>query len=338
LNRKHRINYGASIGHIPLLYGTQFFSPSTGSIDQVRQRIFIDDVDIGASYPFSTTRRADLSVGFVRYGFDYEIDRFALNGIVTRERINVPKCSDLDDGVSAFCSPDAVYFFESSLAYVGDFSNFGFTSPVQGGRYRVQVSPFVGSETFVRVLGDYRRYFFTRPFTLAFRGMHLGNYGKVQEGSLFTEEYLGYANTLTHVRGYSFSSFEPNECTVDATQTRCIEVERLRGTRLALASVEVRLPLFGTESFGLVNFPYLPTELSLFADAGLAWNSGETPKLKFVRDVEDFQPFERVPVFSAGVSSRFNLFGYTVLEIFYAYPFQRPIKGGYIGFQIVPGW
>ena len=335
LNRKRRINYGASIGHIPLLYGFQSIDPATLTIDQIRQRIFIDNVDIGGSYPFSTTRRADLSVGFVRYGFDYEIDRFVLNGVYTRERISVPKCSDSSSG---FCSPDAVYFVQSTLAYVGDFSNFAFTSPVQGGRYRVQVSPFVGSETFVRLVADYRRYFFAKPVTFAFRGMHLGNYGEVDAGSLFTEEYLGYANTLTHIRGYSFSSFEPNECTPDESGTRCVEVERLRGTRLALASAEIRLPLLGSEAFGLLNFPYLPTEISLFADAGLAWSAGEKPRLKFVDEIVPNQPIERVPVISAGVSSRFNLFGYMVLEIFYAYPFQRPIKGGYVGFQLIPGW
>jgi hypothetical protein len=45
-----------------------------------------------------------------------------------------------------------------------------------------------------------------------------------------------------------------------------------------------------------------------------------------------------VPVFSAGISSRFNLFGYMVLEAYYAFPFQRPERGAHFGFQIAPGW
>jgi len=45
-----------------------------------------------------------------------------------------------------------------------------------------------------------------------------------------------------------------------------------------------------------------------------------------------------VPVFSAGVSARFNILGYLVLEAYYAYPFQRPGKGGHLGFNIAPGW
>ncbi len=335
LNRKHRLNYGASIGHIPILYGFQQagFDPSGQFIvEQVRQRIFIDNADLQGSYPFTTTRRFDLSVGFVRYGFDYEVDRFTTtNGVVyERERFNLPSCKDVDSG---FCTPSPVYFFQVGGAYVGDFSNFGFTSPVQGGRYRFQVSPFVGTQSFVRMLADYRRYFFIKPVSLAFRGLHLGNYGaSVDERSVFTEEYLGYANSLTFIRGYSFSSLEPGECTPNENGL-CAEVERLRGTRLALASAELRIPLLGTESFGLLNFPYLPTEVAFFADAGVAWNPNDPPELKFER-----RTAERVPVVSAGVSTRFNLFGYTVLEIFYAYPFQRPDKGAHFGFQIVPGW
>lgn len=47
---------------------------------------------------------------------------------------------------------------------------------------------------------------------------------------------------------------------------------------------------------------------------------------------------ERTPVFSVGASTRFNLFGALVLEVFYVHPFQRPEKGGHFGFQLVPGW
>src|SRR5690606_30519008 len=119
------------------------------------------------------------------------------------------------------------------------------------------------------------------------------------------------------------------------TDGSCPGQDRLQGTRLALASAEIRLPLFGTDAFGLVNFPYLPTELTLFSDAGLAWNQGDNPfeLLKFERDTA-----ERVPVVSVGTSARFNVLGYLVLEVYYAYPFQRPEKGAHFGFQLKPGW
>jgi hypothetical protein len=43
-------------------------------------------------------------------------------------------------------------------------------------------------------------------------------------------------------------------------------------------------------------------------------------------------------VTSAGVTARFNLFGYLIGELFYAVPLQRPDKDGVWGFQIAPGW
>ncbi len=335
LNRGHRLNYGGSAGHIPILFGSSFVGPTqidpvTGlpsqTINQLRQRIFIDQVDGLASYPFSTTRRLELSAGFTRYGFDYEVDRFYFSQAgVRRER------SSLND-----LEPDAVYFATAGIALISDYSFFAFTSPVRGGRSRFEVSPFVGSETYVQILADIRRYLYLKPFTLAVRGLHVGNYGAQvnNNNSLFTQEYLGYANGRGFVRGYSFTSFNDlGECTATA-DGRCAEQERLLGTRIATASVELRIPLLGTNSFGLLNFPYLPTELSFFADGGVAWTQDDLPILKF----ETKPTAERVPVFSTGASTRINLFGYTVLEVFYAKPWQRPGKGAHFGFQIVPGW
>ena len=38
-----------------------------------------------------------------------------------------------------------------------------------------------------------------------------------------------------------------------------------------------------------------------------------------------------------GASARFNVFGFMLLEAYYAYPFQRPDKGWHWGFQLAPG-
>ncbi|NNF03668.1 MAG: peptidase S9, partial [Rhodothermales bacterium] len=333
LNRENRLNWGGMAGHIPVLYSSSFIGtgrdPDTGQpvdiIEQLRQRIYIDQVRGVAAYPFSTTRRLELTGGFTRYGFDYEVDTYYFTPLgVRRER------TDLSQD-----EPDAVYFGTTGLALVTDYSFFGFTSPIRGGRSRIEVSPYIGSEQFIRLQADYRKYFFLEPFTVAFRGLHVGNYGaKTGENQLFTREYLGLANSLGFVRGYSLTSFDDlGECTNDG-QGRCAEYQRLLGTRIGVASLEFRVPLLGTDSFGLLNFPYLPTELTFFADGGVAWTAEEAPELKFVTE----RTGERVPVFSTGVSTRFNMFGYLVLEIFYAHPFQRPGKGSHFGFQLIPGW
>ncbi len=332
LYRKNRLNWGAVGGHVPVLFGSSYYGNDGQSILTLRQRIYIDQLEGMASYPFTTTRRLEATAGFTRYGFDYELDTFRFDpnsGFVTRNR------EQLDD-----IEPGAEYFGMVGLAYVRDYSNFGFTSPIRGGRSRIEVKPFMGSEKFVRVQVDYRKYIQFRPFTLAVRGLHIGNYGADDSrNSLFTREYLGYSNSMTFVRGYSFTSFNNiEECTPTASGT-CAEQDRLLGSRMASTSIELRVPLFGTDAYGLINFPYLPTEISFFVDGGVAWRGDSAPVFPKVSEWFKSSPSsERIPVFATGVSGRFNLFGYTVLEIFYAKPYQRPAKGAHFGFQIIPGW
>jgi hypothetical protein len=95
----------------------------------------------------------------------------------------------------------------------------------------------------------------------------------------------------------------------------------------------LRIPLFGPRPLALVPANFLPVELSPFIDAGVAWSRAEAPNLQFSRNSTG-----RVPVLSTGLSARMNLFGAMVLEIYYAYPFQRPTKGAHFGFQLQPGW
>ena len=47
---------------------------------------------------------------------------------------------------------------------------------------------------------------------------------------------------------------------------------------------------------------------------------------------------QRIPVVSAGVTIRINLFGYMLLETYFARPYQRPQKNWIWGLQIAPGW
>ena len=96
---------------------------------------------------------------------------------------------------------------------------------------------------------------------------------------------------------------------------------------------EFRIPLFGTDQFGLINFPILPTEISFFFDGGVAWTRNDTPELTFKTDSD-----KRIPVFSTGVAARINLFGYIIGQVYYAVPFQRPEVDGIWGFVIAPGW
>ena len=100
-----------------------------------------------------------------------------------------------------------------------------------------------------------------------------------------------------------------------------------------MANLELRVPLFGVQQYGLLNFPFLPTEIAPFIDAGVAWSAGDPPVWTLTQNSD-----ARIPVFSAGITARVNILGFMVLETYYAYPFQRPGKGAHFGFNLAPGW
>ncbi len=342
-NQGNRLNYGASIGHIPILYpyATYIPNPNTGyyNIAQLNQRIFIDQVAGMAAYPFTTTRRFETSLGLVRYAYDFDVDvydPFFGGRVRYRDADDLDPRDPSDDWMEPyFRMEEAFYFAQVSAAYVGDFSQMGFTSPILGGRYRFGVTPYIGTNSFVALTGDYRRYIYFRPFTFALRGLHIGNYGAPetsdsQIGQSLFHEYLGSPYYQGFVRGYSFSDIY-EECSRNAAN--CFDTSRLIGSRIALASAELRIPLLGYRELALINFPYLPTEVSFFADAGLAWTGSERPVLDFSPDATG-----RAPVTSAGVSTRINVLGAIVVEMYYAYPFQRPERGFDFGVQLIPGW
>lgn len=329
LNAERRLNWLASIGHIPYItgYAAQgLVADAQGrplvETDYILQHVYLDQASLAAQYPLSQTRRFEVNAGYLRESFSLEVQKYLSDpatGATTQSR-NV--------------QPGPSYnLFQTGAAYVGDNSFMGFTSPISGTRFRYEASPTFGTLSYVGMLADYRRYFFAKPFTLAVRGLHYGRYGKSSDDRLQVPIFLG---DPALVRGYSFESFDPQrECTQtpSATYTGCIETERLIGSRIAVANAEFRIPLFGTEQFGLFRTNILPVEIAPFVDAGVAWTNSQDPVFKFSR-----RSLERVPVVSAGLTTRVNLLGYIVVEIFYAKPFQRPNQNHVWGFQLSPGW
>ncbi|MFP4228909.1 MAG: eIF2A-related protein [Salinivenus sp.] len=338
-NRDNRMNYGVGVSHIPSRFGQVGLSRDGRQIIQFVQRIYQSQVSTQASYPLSQTNRFELSLGGTRYGFDTtvrEIDRFTGQVRETRE------------------TSDPLYLTQVGLAYVGDFSSSGLTSPLQGGRYRFQVTPQVGSRNFVSVLADWRRYFYREPLTFAVRGLHRGNYGaNAEDGltgggdlrgqfqNLIVRETIGDPYNQGFVRGYSFSSFFDQPACRTGTSSEC-GIEYLYGTRMALASAELRLPLLGPEVLSLSAFEYVPVDLVLFGDAGVAWTSENFDDFALRTSVPENQGtasglVTAKPVTSTGLSARVNLLGAVVFEMFYARTFQRD-KPWDFGVILRPGW
>jgi len=327
---KRRWNWLTGFSHVPYVQAYQTYNQDVINnvpvvrVDQIIQRTYVENASFITQYPLSQTRRVEFSAGYNRYAYGTEGFSY----------FYLPDGQFIGQDKSSFPTPPSIAFGEASVALVGDYSFTGFTSPVAGGRYRFEVSPAIGQLNFTSLLGDYRRYYFAQPVTFAFRGLYYGRFGSDADNpQKLSPLYLGQE---TLIRGYDANNFGPQECTPvnsAATQTGCAEIDRLLGSKIGVVNAEMRFPLFGVRQFGLINFPFLPTDIAPFFDAGVAWAKGDSPSFEFNRTTS-----KRVPVFSTGISARMNVLGYLVFEAYYAYPWQRPQKNGHFGFVLSPGW
>src|SRR6056297_1106070 len=331
LNRDNRLIWGGSVSHIPFRTSRAFFSEDTTTVNgdevvapalnRINRRVFSERISVLGFYPFSTTQRLESSAGFTHIWYDVELVTTFFNQFGT----------PFERETSGFDTPSPLNLYNTSLAYVQDSSVPALTGPVDGQRLRLEVTPTTGSLNYVSTLADYRRYFFFRPLTLAFRGLHSGRYGEDANDDRLSPNFVGLDSLI---RGYNFTSFEPNECTSSPeANSSCVELNRLSGSSMAISNLELRYPLLGPEEFALFRSRVIPTTFTTFFDGGVSWTPSDLPDLRW-----ETQTTERVPVFSAGASLRVNILGYLIAEIYYAVPFQRPEKGGYVGFHFSPGW
>lgn len=327
LNQTRRLNWGADLVHIPTVYSFVDYFQDFYDLDgqtvvadfyvQDREVQLVTDASLLAQYPFSTTRRIEAAGGMQRYSYKVEREIFVVVGsqIVERQKERLP---------GSF----AITFAKASTAFVGDSSVYGFISPINGTRYRYEVEALRGDLNFQTALADWRKYFFARPVTLAVRGLHYGRYGEANDDVRLSPLYLGRGSVM---RGYDPYSINAVECG-PSTNGACPVFDRLVGTRIAAASIELRAPLLGTREFGLINASFLPTEIFAFADGGAAWSQGQEVDWTFETNTD-----ARVPVFSVGAGLRI-LLAYIPIELYAAKPFQRPDEDIVYGFNIIPGW
>jgi hypothetical protein len=323
INRKNRWNWGVIGEQTPYVTGgySQFLTSVGGQTVIAEQTLRVTQISRGitgiAQYPLSRAQRLEFSAGARRISFDQELETLlfspATGQLLDEQSIDLPR-------------PEAINLGEASSALVYDSSIFGATSPILGQRYRLEFSQSAGDILYSGALLDYRRYFMpVRPFTLAFRGLHYGRYGRDSEDPRLSQLYIGYPGL---VRGYEVGSFEASECTGGAG-TACPVFDQLVGSRLALGTAEVRFPLLGIFSRRTFYGP-LPIEIAFFGDAGVAWANGVTPRL--------FNEGDRPWVRSVGAAVRFNLLGYLIGEIDYVRPLDRPGRGWMWQFNFLPGF
>jgi Tol biopolymer transport system component len=323
-NSAKRWNWGVAGGQVPYLSGgfaTGISELPNGDVIETDQLFVFRQTERSlqgvTAYPFSRAQRIELSAGVSNISFDQ---------IVATTSFSLINGQIIEDSSETQSLGPSLNLGTASAAYVFDTSVFGATSPVQGQRYRFEVSPTFGSLQFAGVLADYRRYFMPAPFyTIAVRAMHFGRYGSGAEDTRILPLDIGYPWL---VRGYDVGNISSNECRA-AAGTSCELIDRLIGSRMLVANLELRFPLL--RPFGVQQNMYgpLPVEVALFADGGTAWTGDARPSIL---------GGSRDGVASAGVGLRVNLFGFAVGEFDFSRAFQRPTKGWIFGFNLMPGW
>lgn len=305
-NTAHRWMWGISISQTPYVLSDSYsgyaqYDTTTVYFEQTELSAETDrDINGVVAYPFNQNLRVQLNASYNRRTFTNKVRTRAISLDTGEEVIN--KTVELPHA-------PAMNIGTVGAAVVFDNSYMGATAPLLGTRYHIEVSPVFGSVNWVNVLADYRRYFMpVRPFTIAFRAVHYGRYGKNADDDNVMPLYLGYPELI---RGYESSSFTPEEC----PNGKCSSYSDLFGSKIAVANLELRFPLFGALGLGDGFYGYYPIDAVLFADGGVAWYNNQKP---------DFLGGSRKPVGSVGAALRANFMGYFVAEVDYVHPLNRP--------------
>ncbi|MFV1986515.1 MAG: BamA/TamA family outer membrane protein [Gemmatimonadota bacterium] len=342
-DRSARWNLAAVAGQVPFV--TRQFQFFSGDIDGRRVDIFRElryfqinrQVTGIVSYPLNRTSRFDFLLGASQLDFAATTKDFGFDSttgeLLIDQSTDLPRCTE-EQVLFVNCAPSPIYLASGGAAFIYDSSIFGGTSPILGQRIRLSADPAFGSINFVSVTGDVRKYLRFAPFTLAGRGLHVGRYGSGGQDPRLGRLYLGVPSL---VRGYASGSLRISECTSPGGATgffTCPEFDELLGSRLAVANVELRLPLIG--GIGVIHAPGVPPiEVGAFYDMGKAWTT-DADLSCFISETCTFgdRPWKR----SAGMFSRLNLFGFMIVELDFVRPFDRPDRGWMWQFSLTPGF
>jgi len=330
------MNWGAVMQRIPYIIGGYYNYYFDGEGRVAGEPAWIEQEELirqinweaaaFASYPFNQVRRVELNAGARYIQFN--------DTVYTRAYSYYTDMLIMDDKTSLEVPKGlALGYVTGSLVY--DSGLFGATSPILGQSYILQVQPSFGSINYGAFMADFRKYIMpVRPFTLAFRALHYGRYGKGGEDSRLWPLYLGYWDL---VRGYESFTQEEYQNGGD------FNMDRLYGSKMLLANFEIRFPLLRVLGLGKGFYGAWPIEFYGFYDIGLAWWDKYNSNNYYLSTTDDPRPWfvsggSRKPISSVGAGLRTNVFGFLIIGVHYVYPFDRPQRGWHFQLSISPGF
>jgi hypothetical protein len=327
VNLSRRLNWTAGLGQEPYFFyegagiSENPQNPSEALYTERIRRLVLRNVSAYGAYPFSRFRRFEIGASVVNVEDDIRLytqpfDPFT--GTSTRS----PFIETISGPNITFVQPSAALVFDNSL--------YGPVGPMMGRRSRFEVSRTVGGWDFTALNFDYRRYDrLTGFFTFATKLNYFGRHGRDED------QFRFFAGRPEFLRGYTSGSFAKNECLNildENSVTGCNVLDELVGTRMLLATAELRIPLWSMMRFMPAGFPLL--EVAAFYDAALVWEGGIDVKLR--RDQGDDPLLVRTPLTSVGASVRANILNFLILRADYSFPLQRPGVKGYWTLSLGP--
>ncbi|HET9424742.1 MAG TPA: hypothetical protein VFO55_05160 [Gemmatimonadaceae bacterium] len=324
-NLSRRLQYSAGFSQSPYYFLTadSVYTPSTEASRELQEvTTYVARQFFGVTaYPLNRFTRVELGGGF------NNVDRS--RWYVTREIEGTRATSAFE--LDSIRRDPTLNYFDGQLALVSDNTISGYTSVLMGRRFRLQVSPVVGSFRWIQSLLDYRRYdpiIFNR-LTLASR-----IYADVSVGE-DEEAFPKYIARPDFVRGYDRNNSFNLNCPIVNSSSRCNAVQLL-GSRVAVGNVELRYPLLRKVDFAFVPVSLPPVDGLFFFDVGVAWSGRQN--LFWSRPFDYDVSTQRYPLRSYGAGLRVNLFNYAILRWDYAIPIDAPGRPGFWTWSLWPSF
>lgn len=318
LNREHRWNWGATAEVLPSIrrLPRSRVADHDGSPALTYETQYFERTQFRAvghlAYPLNHAQRVEFEAG-ARH-IDYRLSVHS-----TARSLETGKILSRTTEQGFGGAPATVA--EAGAAFVHDTAIFGPTSPILGQRTRVEVTSTFGELSITRLLVDHRMYEMpVKPYTIAGRIVHLGQYGPDARDPRLVPTFLG---SRQFVRGYGWNSLH---CRPDVSG-ECDAYDDLLASRFVVGNVEVRAPLMGMLRRELRYGP-VPAEAFIFADSGYVW--AQSPAFTFDK------PSRRL-ISSFGIGARLNAFGFP-LEIAAVRALSAPARGWSFDFSFTPGF
>jgi Tol biopolymer transport system component len=291
-----RINYGIEGFHTArFVYLTK---PQTGVVDLYRFRNYGGIFSL--SYPLNKFYRIDAGLSF----------------------LNVSK-ENLDDSSEP---SEKVSFFVPTLSFIHDNVLWGYTSPIEGTRYRLDVlgNPGINNRklSFYSGLADFRTYFrFFTDYSFGFR-LSGGSSGGQNPQRFFIGGVENWIN-----RSFATSEIPINTASDFAFLTAALPLRGYDyaeeiGTHYTLMNAELRFPFIRSLVTGGIPLFFSNVLGIIFLDMGTAWNSNK--QLRFFERNESGSVVSRDLLTGTGVGTRmYFLYFLLRFDVAWAYNFNQ---------------